>query len=56
MADEMSVIWMGMKGYGGRMMHTRASTAENTVFTRKSDAERWRLLMERLPSSTTSGI
>ena len=44
-----------MNGYGGSAMHTRASTAEYTVFMRKSEAERCRLLMERLPSATTSG-
>ena len=38
------------------MMQMSASTAVKTVFTRKSDAERWRLLMERRPSATTSGM
>ena len=33
-----------------------ARTTEKTVFTRKSEAERCRLLIERLPSATTSGM
>ena len=53
---EMSDIWIGMKGYGGRTMQISASTAAKTVLTRKSDAERWRLLMDRRPSATTSGM
>ena len=36
--------------------HRIARTAEKTVLTRKSEAERCRLLMERRPSATTDGM
>ena len=55
--DEMSVIWMGWKGYcQGTTTNSTADTMDSSVFTRKSDAERWRLLMERRPSATTLGM
>ena len=37
-------------------MQMSARTAVNTVLTRKSDADRCRLLIERRPSATTSGM
>ena len=52
----MSVIVIGSNGYGGKAMQMAASPMENSVLVRKSDAERWRLLMERRPSATTAGM
>lgn len=37
-------------------MNSRAEAMDSSVFTRNSDAERCRLLMERRPSATTFGM
>ena len=46
---------MGINGYGGISKQTSANKAEYTVLVKKSAAERCKLLIERLPSDTTSG-
>ena len=53
----MSVIWMGWNGYcHGSSTNSTANDMDKSVFTRNSDAERCRLLMERRPSATTLGM
>ena len=48
---------MGWNGYcHGRKTNTTANVMDKSVFTRNSDAERCRLLMERRPSATTFGM
>ena len=52
-----SVIWIGWNGYcHGSRMNSTASVMDSSVFTRNSDADRCRLLMERRPSATTFGM
>ena len=54
---DMSVSWIGTKGYcHGRKMNKNAAVIESKVLTRKSEAERCKLLIERRPSATTAGM
>ena len=52
-----TVSWIGTKGYPLPVIRQNSvSTTEKIVFTRKSEAELWMLLMTRRPSRTIYGM